>query len=82
MLDIKPKLAAEPLRHRRSGEPWLDWAIEAHANTLAELALSASEWEATLKMSWPGENYRRMLKVQAKREERDIRRALDAKEQA
>ena len=82
MLDITPKLATEPLRQRRPNEPWLDWAIEMHASTLAELALSNSEWEATLKMPWPGESYRLMLKAQAKREERDIRRALDAKEQA
>jgi len=66
MPDIKPCLSPAPLRKMGHKEPWLDWATEMYAHTLAELEMSQAEWEAHFKIPWPGDGYRKTLETQAR----------------
>ena len=69
---IKPALSPDPLRHRRDGEPWIEWAIEGYAHTCAELALTIPEWEA-LYGPHPGPGYTKVQQISKALQERDLR---------
>ena len=64
MFGIVPKLSNDPLRSRRINESLIAYYMEIYAHTLAELALSKEEWEATFKMLHPGPGYTATMKVQ------------------
>jgi hypothetical protein len=70
--NIKPALSAEPLRTRRQGEPWLDWARELYAHTLAELEMSPEAWAAHFGSAHPGAGYTKVMEAQKRRLARDI----------
>lgn len=61
--DPRPRKMPDPLRHRRPGEPYLDWRRETLAQTLYELGLSRKAWEAEYGKH-PGEEYIKTLRVQ------------------
>lgn len=65
--DIEPKLSAEPLRHRRDNETWLEWAVESYAHTLAELEMPIEAWESHFGIRHPGSGYTNALKAQKSR---------------
>jgi hypothetical protein len=72
---ITPRLSADPLRHRRPDEPWIAWATELYAHTLAELGMDRATWEAHFGERHPGEGYLLVLRVQADQLEREIEAA-------
>lgn len=70
MVDIEPKLADQPLRHRRPDESWLDWTKERYAHTLAEIELAETDrpgWERRYGR-WPGQGYLNCLYIQRDQE--------------
>lgn len=67
MISVEPKLSSDPLRSRREGEPWLDWARELLSHTLAERAMARTEWERHFGLSHPGDWYARTLEAQEKK---------------
>lgn len=77
--EIAPSLAAEPMRHRRSGETWLSWACEGYAHTLAEIELAESDRKGWVRLFgwWPGPEYMRCLIAQRDRMATDIDRAVN-----
>lgn len=74
MFGIKPKLSENPLRSRRINESLLDYYMENYAHTLAELALSKEEWEATYNMKHPGNGYTATMKIQQVWYENELRK--------
>lgn len=76
--DITPRFAADPLRLRRDDEPWVDWATELLAHTLAELELSPTAWAAHFGKSHPGPTYTGVLEAQRRRLIREITQARNA----
>lgn len=77
MTNIKPALSFDPLRHRRDDEPWIDWASELYAHTLAELMMDYQSWQTHFGFRHPGPGYTATLKAQELRLSLEIKKASD-----